>query len=339
MLIPQTDRRPIRFQMPTFVPRLVGLLLLSATAAALFLGHAKQLLEQDIASLSELETVNLDQRRQIEAITSTMKEKVRETDALLDRLRVLEAEIEQLLTADDEAVAEGLPPQDRAVVSASTGGRGGGVPVADTSHQPMMLANALSEVSLLGARRTAEQTSRGSADRTGSLAFEQAYATQELMDAQFAEADLRMRSLIASKAALVNLREYQAHRPTGMPVEGELSDTFGQRWSPFGWGRQYHYGIDIAANAWEPITTTGDGVVVFAGWQDGGYGYTVIIDHGYGFHTLYAHMIDYDVTMGDEVSRGQVIGYVGSTGLSTGPHLHYEVHVNGVEVDPMKYVQ
>ncbi|HYG59898.1 MAG TPA: M23 family metallopeptidase, partial [Symbiobacteriaceae bacterium] len=81
------------------------------------------------------------------------------------------------------------------------------------------------------------------------------------------------------------------------------------------------------------------GTVVHAGWMVGGYGYTVVIDHGYGFTTLYAHFDEVNSSVGDVVSRGDVIGWVGSTGNSTGPHVHYEVHVNGVPVDPMRYAQ
>jgi murein DD-endopeptidase MepM/ murein hydrolase activator NlpD len=98
-----------------------------------------------------------------------------------------------------------------------------------------------------------------------------------------------------------------------------------------------HTGIDFGASEGTPIKAAADGVVVSAGVQ-GGYGNTTIIDHGNSLATLYAHQSRMIVSSGQSVKRGQVIGYVGSTGNSTGPHLHFEVRVNGTPVDPMKYL-
>jgi murein DD-endopeptidase MepM/ murein hydrolase activator NlpD len=98
--------------------------------------------------------------------------------------------------------------------------------------------------------------------------------------------------------------------------------------------RRLHAGVDFGAGAGTPIVAADDGVVVSAGWL-GGYGNAVIIDHTGGVATLYGHQSRLAVTSGASVSRGQVIGYVGSTGMSTGPHLHFEVRINGVPTDPM----
>lgn len=115
--------------------------------------------------------------------------------------------------------------------------------------------------------------------------------------------------------------------------------------SPFGWRthpilkvRKYHTGIDIAANTGADILAAADGQVIFSGYY-GGYGYAVIIDHGDGISTLYAHCSALLVKEGDTVKRGQVIAKVGSTGLSTGPHLHFEVRKNGEPVDPMDWLK
>ena len=100
---------------------------------------------------------------------------------------------------------------------------------------------------------------------------------------------------------------------------------------------RFHAGIDFAADTGTPIYATGDGTVIKAEYNSGGYGKRIIIDHGFGYQTLYAHMSSFGVLEGSEVKRGQIIGTVGNTGASRGPHLHYEVHKNGRHVDPIDY--
>lgn len=120
------------------------------------------------------------------------------------------------------------------------------------------------------------------------------------------------------------------------PVEGRLTSGFGMRVHPIFKVRKRHTGVDIAAPAGTPIRAADGGVVVEAGYIRG-YGYTVIIDHGGGVATLYAHCSALLVAAGQEVTRGQIIARVGSTGYSTGPHLHFEVRVNGEPVNPLSY--
>ena len=118
------------------------------------------------------------------------------------------------------------------------------------------------------------------------------------------------------------------------PTSGYVSSPYGLRWN----GTEFHQGIDIAAETGTPIVATADGVVTSAGWNGSGYGNMVDVDHGGGIVTRYGHASAVAVTVGQEVRRGQVIAYVGSTGYSTGPHLHYEVRVNGQPVNPAGYL-
>jgi len=97
---------------------------------------------------------------------------------------------------------------------------------------------------------------------------------------------------------------------------------------------QLHSGIDIGAGYGVPIQASADGIVLYAGWY-GGYGNAIILDHGSGLSTLYAHCSAMYVSQGQNIQRGQVIGAVGATGWATGPHLHFEIRVNGVPVDPL----
>jgi murein DD-endopeptidase MepM/ murein hydrolase activator NlpD len=119
-----------------------------------------------------------------------------------------------------------------------------------------------------------------------------------------------------------------------MPVRGRVSSLFGERFHPVLHYRRMHNGVDVAARDGAPIVAAASGRVVSAGWS-GGYGRRVVIAHGDGLQTTYAHMSSIAAAPGSTVRQGQVIGYVGSSGLSTGPHLHYEVRRDGQLVNPL----
>ncbi len=123
--------------------------------------------------------------------------------------------------------------------------------------------------------------------------------------------------------------------PSIWPARGALSATFGMREDPFGAGsNQVHTGIDISADRGQPVYATADGSVDSAGWN-GDYGNMVVINHKFGLVTRYAHLSAFSVHPGEHVDRGQVIGEIGSTGRTTGPHLHYELLVNGQLTNPL----
>jgi murein DD-endopeptidase MepM/ murein hydrolase activator NlpD len=125
--------------------------------------------------------------------------------------------------------------------------------------------------------------------------------------------------------------------PRGWPTSGRITSPFGNRRHPITGGRDFHTGIDIANSTGTPIYATAHGTVAIASYK-GGWGNLVVIEHGYGFTTYYAHLSRIVVRPNQEVSRGQLIGYMGSTGSSTGPHLHYEVRVRGNPVNPRPYM-
>ena len=126
--------------------------------------------------------------------------------------------------------------------------------------------------------------------------------------------------------------------PTLWPVEGTLEGGFGGRRNPFGGGGyEFHSGQDIEAGWGAPVVSGAAGKVSFIGWQNG-YGQLVVVDHGGGLTTRYGHLSHIDVELDQTVSRGQLLGKVGSTGRSTGPHLHYEVRINDEAVNPLPYL-
>jgi murein DD-endopeptidase MepM/ murein hydrolase activator NlpD len=129
-----------------------------------------------------------------------------------------------------------------------------------------------------------------------------------------------------------------AAAPTMWPVEGPVSGSFGERIDPFNGEGAFHTGVDISTAYGQAVVAPADGVVTFAA-DSGGYGRLVILEHGQGISTRYGHLASFAVAIGQSVRRGDVIGFVGRSGRATGPHLHYEVRIKGVPVNPHKYLR
>lgn len=143
----------------------------------------------------------------------------------------------------------------------------------------------------------------------------------------------------ARRAAGGAVAEVPSSAPGSLPwpVTGVITSPFGYRHSPFGGGTEFHQGLDIGANMGTTITAPAAGTVIMAQWY-GGYGNYILLDHGGGMTTGYGHLSRIFVAAGQAVQKGQAIGAVGSTGVSTGPHLHFEVRINGKPVDPAGYL-
>jgi murein DD-endopeptidase MepM/ murein hydrolase activator NlpD len=146
------------------------------------------------------------------------------------------------------------------------------------------------------------------------------------------------------EASLRQLQEYfedqralLASTPTIWPVHGWPTSEFGVRSDPWAGDRSMHEGLDIASTHGQPVAAPSDGTVVFVG-TEGGYGKVLVLDHGYGVKTRYGHLSEIFVRLGDRVQRGEKVAAVGNTGRSTGPHLHYEVRVNGIPQNPRKFI-
>lgn len=150
-------------------------------------------------------------------------------------------------------------------------------------------------------------------------------------------ASLQEQSLQELYELLKDQRSVLAATPSIKPVDGYYTSGFGYRISPFTGTRQLHSGLDMYAPIGTPVRSTADGVITRVA-NDPGYGKFLVISHGYGLSTLYAHNSKILVKVGQRIKRGQTIALVGNTGRSTGPHLHYEVKLNGVAINPVKYI-
>lgn len=331
MLIPQPGSRPHAFQLRLSWLVVAGGLIVGLAAYMVILAQTHVALKAQLDEMDELRRIARLQQVEIDAMITH----VRYSQQRLTSLEKLEHQIQELL---------GQAPAKRPSPGLMDSlGRGGPEPSATQETNPPTLAAFLPQevkAHLFAKRDTVRM----------HLQQPETYSRQPAEVLQLAErANERMRdhtnamdgflgALEEGRGALTEHVEFLAHLPTGAPIEDfRVTDRFGWRWNPFGWGRQVHNGVDLAQDYWTPIVATGAGVVTHAGWQVGGYGNTVVIDHGYGYATWYAHMVDWSPSVGDQVTRGQVIGWVGSTGSSTGPHLHYEVHLHGNPIDPSRY--
>lgn len=157
------------------------------------------------------------------------------------------------------------------------------------------------------------------------------------LDRLSAEATRQELSLQDLQAYFQDQKSLLASTPSVWPARGWVTSDFGQRLDPYTADRVTHAGLDIAAPHGKEVTAPSDGTVVFAGLE-GGYGNVLVIDHGYGIKTRYGHLSKILVKAGDRVKRGVIVAAVGNTGRSTGPHLHYEVRVNGVPQNPRKFI-
>lgn len=160
---------------------------------------------------------------------------------------------------------------------------------------------------------------------------------QETIDNIRRQIDLQRESQEEIRGFLNDQRSLLAAKPSGWPVRGWTSSGFGMRRDPFTGKRKMHEGYDIAARTGTPVTATADGIVSQSKTVPG-YGKMVVIDHGYGYRTYYGHNSKNLVKVGQRVKRGDKIAAVGNTGRSTGSHVHYEVRLNGVPVNPKKYL-
>jgi murein DD-endopeptidase MepM/ murein hydrolase activator NlpD len=215
--------------------------------------------------------------------------------------------------------------------------------------QAASLGSLASEISALYGLRQNKLTSKAAETGPSPLTetsenfSEQAYAQsldqlsalrRTALSGQVYPANVNMRRPFSISGDILNL----ANAPSLWPVVGPVTSSFGERQDPFNGEGAFHAGIDISSTFGTPVRATADGTVEMAD-RASGYGREIVIDHGYGVKTVYGHLSGFAVTDSQEVTRGQIIGYVGTSGRSTGPHLHYEVRIRNTPVNPHKYLR
>jgi murein DD-endopeptidase MepM/ murein hydrolase activator NlpD len=187
-----------------------------------------------------------------------------------------------------------------------------------------------------------EDTSRKLAEKSGVVSEVALPGTGgpalPLDESELAALSGKMSRLEVKMRAYEKVLRERGYTPSVWPVVGKLESGFGGRRNPFGGSSyEFHSGQDIDAQTGDPVVAGASGRVTFVGWQNG-YGQLIVIDHGGGLTTRYGHLSHIDVSQGQWIERSQFIGRVGSTGRSTGPHLHYEIRINDEPVNPLQYL-
>ncbi|MBI5117073.1 M23 family metallopeptidase [Candidatus Poribacteria bacterium] len=241
---------------------------------------------------------------------SQLESEIRARDAELTQLNRQFAVLEEL--EEKLRTVAGLKPRDRSKLEMAAGGQGG--PDGDTPDAAPALFD------------TADAASQPDMD----------YSAQELIGGTLQLKDSFAEVLDAFERQGAKLASIPSINPVASQ-EAWLSSGFGYRDDPINGKSRFHEGVDIVAPRGTPIIAPADGVVVYAGW-DNGLGRMVVIAHGYGYSTAYGHCDSLLVRRGERVRRGDVVAYIGSTGRSTGPHLHYEVRLNGKLTNPYKFL-
>ncbi len=313
MFVPHSQQSTYSIKIP-FGIMVIFFSLALFSVICLIISSVKYLnMRENMTELNALRSVNERQAGQLRL----MESEVLTLQGEMTELKSLERNVKVLLNSEPFLDQPMAARQDTPQPSRG-GGRGGGV----DSFRNMLAGFLAGSPSFSERQAEWDATYQATRNTAGEL-----LAGVEAME----------KNLVLLQENVSEIRDYSEARPAGFPAAGEISSGFGPRRSPFSGRSEMHPGIDIAANHGAPVEATGKGTVVFAGYR-AGYGLTVVIRHKYGFETVYGHNSSLKVQAGQEVTRGDLIALVGSTGASTGPHLHYEVFLSGVRVDPAGYL-
>ena len=193
------------------------------------------------------------------------------------------------------------------------------------------------KLAIIAGISTLDETSAGGVGGTRQTSQELANPYRDDVDKMSFRSRRLDRDLSVLEEKFVAQSQLLSSTPSTAPVRGLLTDGFGGRSDPFTGEPGQHGGIDISSAVGQPVRAPADGIIVKAEWENG-YGNVVYVSHGYGYSTRYGHLSGFASRPGQRIKRGDVIGYVGSTGRSTGPHLHYEVRLNNHAVNPLEYI-
>jgi murein DD-endopeptidase MepM/ murein hydrolase activator NlpD len=209
--------------------------------------------------------------------------------------------------------------------------------VQDTNQRLNSLQSLATEVAMTYGFMRFRQGPFGlkEASLNSNVGFDQSVAQFNFLEKNLSSAALPMGSLQLLPTGGVGVL---TSTPTLWPVIGHLTGTFGERMDPFSGEGAFHTGVDIASQYGDAVRVSADGIVVDAG-DRAGYGRLVVVDHGFGVTTFYGHLSSFNVIVGQQLRRGDTVGNVGVSGRSTGPHVHYEVRINGAPVNPMRYLR
>lgn len=305
MVIPERTSQVRRFIIPAWVAR-------STFVVLFFCGVLGVMMVLDywhvLGQIEENKDLKIENRR-LEQEVQIFRNKLETIESTMERIRTFESRLRVITNLEDrDDFVQRLNSQELPDAATNTGAK------------PKAKENSSQETSSLPPDISAKAQQLD--DRLARTHASTMVAEQELQDLY---------------ELLVDHKTFLAALPTRRPATGYFTSGFGVRRAPYGGEVKMHEGLDIANHPGTTIISPADGRVTFAGMR-AGYGRIVVIDHGYGLETWYGHTQKTYVNRGDRVYRGQKIAAIGNTGRSTGPHVHYEVRVHGIPVDPLSYI-
>jgi len=363
LIIPHSQRRPISLRFPTWALSVLLFLLVILLAGIGVFATRYYLLTQELAELrrvrdsaevrqQELRETILSQHEEVKSLeynfNTQMDAVQRDYNALYRRV----AEFQQSLTEQVQQFRnelqqiERLTDEVRSLVGLEEPTPTPTAPSSEDEQSSLGgIGAGLTRASLSGTGSSLELSVQEVLNPSSNPTVQELQTLHDSLPARLSELK-HLKQQVSERISVIEpekrtspeelerqLRLWDA-APKGWPLSGRITSTFGYR--VFRGKRDFHTGIDIAVWYRTPVAATADGVVIAAGWQSG-YGWSVEIQHAEGWSTLYGHLSRYLVDVGDHVKRGQIIGLSGSSGNSTGPHLHYEIRLNGVPIDPWRY--
>lgn len=322
MIVPHSERPPLSFRIPLWViPTSIALVLL-LVFGFVYLAASHHSLGGQIEGLEREQAMHQAREREMRLTILSQQEEVTSLSGAVERFRAGMLELENL----SRQIRELIGLEDVVITATAT--------LEPTSHD-MQGGQGGSEFGDYGMSLAVEASYE--AEAMQSLLPERTHELNWLLDAL----NVRMERIAPEKREDPEELERQlrllAAAPAMWPLEGEITSGFGYRVLPSKGYMEFHQGIDIGAWWGTPVKATKAGEVVFAGWRPG-LGWTIVLEHEMGFSTVYGHNSWYFVDPGDMVEEGEVIALAGDSGRSTGPHLHYEIRLNDVPMDPMIYL-
>jgi murein DD-endopeptidase MepM/ murein hydrolase activator NlpD len=246
----------------------------------------------------------------------------------LDRVKRLNANLRHITSLNDPDRKLSMPQQEQGQNAPEFVGGGSGTETVQSGIGAVGVGKPVRAVGGEGRMIADGDAKPGSGDDADLL---------KQLDSLDRKVKVQEQEARALKSYFEDQQALLASAPSIWPVRGWVTSDFSVRLDPYTGERVMHEGMDVATSMGTPVRAPADGTVVFAG-QEGGYGHVLVLDHGYGLKTRYGHLQRIDVKVGEKVKRGQFVAAVGNTGRSTGPHLHYEVRVNGVADNPRKFI-
>ncbi len=313
MIVPHSEEATYSLKIPLFFVQLAVGLLVIGVAGFSVLGYAYLRAASEAQEAEALRQLNRAQQEEIDALaieTEKMMEQLRDVDELVEFVtEKLELEEEEMEDLNDEIEDQS---QSNPSQQASYNYAGNESPYYFNSIGPLAYEHP----------------------------YEQLSPGRDLLDRTSGNIEV-LKTIVPERSGTLDLlsefAEKAGAKPSIWPARGRISSGFGMRSIPYSAGYQFHTGVDITGSRGSLIWATASGKATFSGYRSS-LGNLLIIDHGYGYETYYAHLSGFAVRAGDKVERGETIGYMGSSGRTTGVHLHYEVHKEGSPVNPERYL-